>query len=1178
LPDHIRNRDLLVKALREELVGPSPQGQEIDCNEEIVFDDAESFYKPWRQKGTGEEILQRDPPCNRYGVGVLYPAGRFSEDDDQYVDASSIDSDLGVEHPDGVEGGLPDEGVKCLEEIASRADMSGESPEPDDFDLSSANKYRPGSMGVSFFADFPPGSSLVVEVPSFDARRGCSVNGRYSRKIVKVAGRERVWWLRSPVYIRAEFAADDICSASGSRVPARRYEAQNLDGIDIHIEVFSRQYGPGNGRLVTVCLINRKQAAVLRDEDCLFQAFFRATVVSPDGRALIMPYPGPPIEKMDDEEQSLALLYRRAETYAVGHGCAADWDVADKAGKVMWVSAECLPVYETPSITPDITRDDGTPVEIPMAALAGLVEGDDGFSALSELTSLYEEWIQKRENEIPLLEASYQLAARRHIEECRRCLIRIRDGLEYLQKNPLARRAFQLTNHAILLQQVRSRREPRWAQYDFQEKRIKFSEPYISPSDLRPGAGRGKWRAFQAAFLLMAVRSTAESDVQDRRTVDLIWFPTGGGKTEAYLGLAAFAIFMRRLKSKQDNGVHVLMRYTLRLLTAQQFLRAAGLLCAMEYLRRKYPGELGEAEFSIGLWLGSDTTPNDRSDALNTLRGLIRGDRSTRNKFVLSRCPWCGAQIGPIKTISGRKGKKPQKAIKVLGYEPMGGTVVLTCSDSTCEFSRRLPVYVIDEDIYERKPSLIIGTVDKFAMLAWRPEAKAIFGISAEGERESSPPGLIIQDELHLISGPLGSMAGLYETVVEELCTDRRGAEPVVPKIICSTATTRRYSEQVRALYGRQNTALFPPPGLDAGDSFFGRYARKPDGSLCPGRMYIGVHAPGLGSMQTVQVRTFTTLLQTPVQLSAGERDPWCTLLIFFNSLRELGTTLSLFQSDIPDYLTVLRKRMGLKPDKLRRLFHIKELTGRLREDEIPEAISALEISCTSSASYPVDACLASNLIEVGIDIDRLSLMAVVGQPKTTSQYIQVTGRVGRKWWERPGLVVTLYSASKPRDRSHFEKFRSYHERLYAQVEPTSVTPFSPPVLDRALHAVMVAYVRQAGNSNVAASPYPFPGELIEQLRRVLLPRAQVVDTEEVANFERVFEKRAKEWRQWERTRWHGDPRGSDIPQLRVAGDYVSRERARISWPTQMSMRNVDAQCQAEITRLYLIGEGENNA
>jgi len=1175
---HIENRELLVRALREELMGPSPQGGEIDCSGKISFEEADSLYKPWHQKGTGDEILQRDPPCGRYGVGVLYPVGMLSGDDDEHTGSDvRVDGSGQEEEGAGLDTSdipLSNEAIQCLEEIGERQGTGREGSDSDDFDLSAANKYKPSSMGVSFLAEFPEGSSLVVDVPAFNPVGGFSVNGRYRKVVVELTGKERVWWLRSPVSIWAEYPADAICSTDGKVVKPSRYTCSNLDGMDIRIEVFSRPYGNVNHRLVTVCLINRKHATVSKDEDCLFQSFFTATVVAPDGGSHILPYPGPKMENMDSEEQSLALLYHRLETFATGHGCAAGWDASEGEAKARVVSAECLPVFETPSITPDITRHDETPVEIPMAPLADLVEGDDGFGALNELVQLYEEWIREKEMEISLLDPVYHDAANLHMKECRRYLRRMIDGLSYLQADPLARRAFQLANHAILLQQVRSRREPRWVQYDQKEKRIKFSDPYIPSSDINAGTGRGKWRAFQAAFLLAAVRSAAESDALDRQTVDLIWFPTGGGKTEAYLGLAAFAIAMRRLKNCQDAGVHVLMRYTLRLLTAQQFLRAAGLLCALEYLRRKHPGELGEDEFSIGLWLGGDTTPNSRREAISIFKGLVRGDRSVGNKFVLGRCPWCGAQMGPLKY----KGKRPKSAPQVLGYERSGDTVIFACPDNGCDFSEGLPIYVIDEDIYIKKPALVIGTIDKFAMLAWRPDARAIFGLNPDGDRSSSPPGLILQDELHLISGPLGSMAGLYETVIEELCTDRRGEKTTVPKIVCSTATIRRYKEQVKALYAREDTALFPPPGLDAGDSFFARYARNRDGSLCRGRIYVGVHAPGLGSMQTVQVRTFTTLLQAPVQLPATGQDPWWSLLIFFNSLRELGTTLSLFQSDIPDYLTVLRNRLALKPGELRRLYNIIELTGRLKEDEVPEAISSLEISCTSSGKHPVDACLASNIIEVGVDIDRLSLMAVIGQPKTTSQYIQVTGRVGRKWHERPGLVVTLYSASKPRDRSHFEKFRSYHEKLYAQVEPTSVTPFSPPVLDRALHAVMTAYIRQAGTASMAEKPFPYPGDAINYFRSIILPRINIVDHDEAQNFIRVFEKRVSEWQQWERTRWSGELQGSDIPQLRVAGAYVSREGARYSWPTQQSMRNVDAQCQAVITRLYLTGEDESDA
>jgi len=403
--------------------------------------------------------------------------------------------------------------------------------------------------------------------------------------------------------------------------------------------------------------------------------------------------------------------------------------------------------------------------------------------------------------------------------------------------------------------------------------------------------------------------------------------------------------------------------------------------------------------------------------------------------------------MGPIQYAK----RPPKFAPKTLGLEQKETTILFKCPDTKCDFSDSMPIFLIDEDVYDFRPSMVIGTVDKFAMLAWRPEARALFGIDSEGSRFCSPPGLIIQDELHLISGPLGSMVGLYETIIEELCMDRRTDLPIKPKIVSSTATIRRYEEQILSLYGRDHTSLFPPPGLEAGDSFFARYAKDDEGHLKAGRLYVGVHAPGLGSMQTAQVRTFTSLLQAPMILTENERDPWWTLLLFFNSLRELGTTLSLLQSDIPDYQKVLVNRLANEDKNWRRFWGIKELTGRAKNEDIPKALASLEVNFPNKKPYPIDVCLASSILEVGVDIDRLSLMSVIGQPKTTSQYIQVTGRVGRSWWERPGLVVTIYSASKPRDRSHFEKFRTYHEKLYSQVEPTSVTPFSPPALDRAL-------------------------------------------------------------------------------------------------------------------------------
>ncbi len=617
---------------------------------------------------------------------------------------------------------------------------------------------------------------------------------------------------------------------------------------------------------------------------------------------------------MDAEDQSISLLYRKAETYAVGHGCATDWKLAGKKNAYM-VRAECLPVFETASITPDISREDGSPIKVSMASLAGILPGENGFAALSEVVDSYEQWIVERKKDIKKLEDLYVPTATRHIDECSRCVKRMKEGLQYLSKNDMALKAFQLMNYAMLLQQICSRRNLRAYTYDRKAQRGTFSETYSEPDPLNAKGDIGKWRAFQVAFLLMTIKSSAEGNIPERSTVELIWFPTGGGKTEAYLGLASFATFMRRLKDPSDAGCNVIMRYTLRLLTTQQFQRASSLLCVMEYIRRKNPDELGKKEFSIGIWLGGDNTPNTRKKALEVLKDLKRGDQFTDNMFVVGKCPWCGAQIGPIKY----PGKPLKNAPKVIGYEQRGTTVIFKCTDNKCEFRDGLPVYVIDQDIYENPPSLVIGTVDKFAMLAWRPEARALFGIGSDGSRIFHPPGLIIQDELHLISGPLGSMVGLYESVVEELCTDRRNGQAITPKIIASTATIRRYADQIKAIYGRNDVALFPPPGLDIEDSFFSRYAKQSDGTNYPGRIYIGVHAPGLGSLQTAQVRTFSSLIQAPVPFTPEERDPWWTLLIFFNSFRELGTTLSLFQSDIPDYLKVLRNRTGLDFSRIRK-------------------------------------------------------------------------------------------------------------------------------------------------------------------------------------------------------------------------------------------------------------------
>lgn len=514
----------------------------------------------------------------------------------------------------------------------------------------------------------------------------------------------------------------------------------------------------------------------------------------------------------------------------------------------------------------------------------------------------------------------------------------------------------------------------------------------------------------------------------------------------------------------------------------------------------------------------------------------------------------------------------------IIGYEQVGrDRVVLRCVDSQCRYSRRsgLPVHLVDEDIYEVRPSIVIGTVDKFAMMAWRPQARNLFGLDEQGERIVSPPGLIIQDELHLISGPLGSMVGLYEPVIDELCTDRRGEKPIPPKIIASTATIRRYEDQIKGLFGREDVALFPPHGLEDGRSFFAEPARLADGSLEPGRRYVGVMSASLGSMQTVQTRVAAATLQAATRVPEADRDGYWTNLNFFNSLRELGNTVSLLESDVPDYLTGLVRRDGIDPRWPNRTM---ELTSRRRSDEIPRAIEQLQARYIpeQERQEAIDVCLASNIIEVGVDIDRLGLMTIVGQPKTTAQYIQVSGRVGRRADVSPGLVITIYGAAKPRDRSHYERFLTYHQQLYAQVEPTSVTPFATPVLRRALHAAAVAYVRQTAPEDLP--PYPFPSAEFDQAIELLRKRALVADADEVPVLERMADKRAREWDGWERTIWEANPAPWGDPKqglMRFAGTLPDLGSKAVIWDVPTSMRNVDAECRLAISLAYAHADAE---
>jgi hypothetical protein len=1155
-------RAIVEAELRRELFGPAddeePVGRPVDCSSgTLSFATVEEGRGQFHDSATLQEILTMGTPLTRYGIGVLHSGAAIGGT--AIGDAAEDDLDLtgtpGLAHNEEDPDGAP---------VEIQGSLRHDVADSDDFDLTDANRFKPSAMAISFQCRVPADGSLAVTV----------TGAHYERLSVNIPGVSKPldWWRRRPFTLRGSVPGSVLMEETNRLKIVDTKAEGDAPGIAPTTQVFSRPV-PGvddpDLRLVTVAVVN--QVTGTGPSSALFQMGF--TVAAAHG-LVIEPYPEVELPDRDAEEKSIDLLYRNKRTYAIGHGCAAEWP-GEVDAPVALARAVALPAFEVVSLTPNIhlTDESGNylldsggkrqPVTVSMRDLADWTA--EGQAQVETVLRLYGQWIDSRKAEIDDLPDRFRDAARRHMALAEAAHERMTNGWQLVGSDQRAQQAFRWANEAMLYQQVRSNfplREVERGKDDVLRVKGTHPVPVVPP-------GRGTWRPFQIAFILTCLPELVDPSRKTRSLVDLIFFPTGGGKTEAYLGACAISLLARRLRNPEDAGTDTLMRYTLRLLTAQQFLRAASLVCVLEAIREDHSDVLGTAPFGIGIWLGGSSTPNSWRKAVDVLARLRRNPHE-QNLFLLLRCPWCGAQMGT--KPKGRGGQD------VIGYEQVGrDRVALRCVDSECRYSRRsgLPVHVVDEDIYEVRPSIVIGTVDKFAMMAWRPRARNLFGYDEQGERVVSPPSLIIQDELHLISGPLGSMVGLYEPVIDELCTDRRGGAPIPPKIIASTATIRRYEDQIRGLFGREDVALFPPHGLVEGRSFFAEPARLPDGSLEPGRRYIGVFSASLGSMQTVQTRVAAATLQAVTKVPEADRDGYWTNLNFLNSLRELGNTVSLLESDVPDYLTGLMRRDGIAPRWPSRTM---ELTSRRRSDEIPKALEQLQASYVPGQERQdaIDICLASNIIEVGVDIDRLGLMTIVGQPKTTAQYIQVSGRVGRRADVSPGLVITIYGAAKPRDRSHYERFHTYHQRLYAQVEPTSVTPFATPVLRRALHAAAVAYVRQTAPEDLP--PYPFPSAKYDEAIDLLRERALIADSGEVPSLERMASKRARQWDGWERTIWEANPAPWGDPKqglMRFAGSLPDLDSKATIWDVPTSMRNVDAECRLAISLAYVYADAD---
>jgi len=1129
-------RDKLLNFIKKELIGPDPTAPYIQEN--------------------GEEVIVIGTPRTRYSAGILYPQGVTYEKDEK----SHNDEDGNKNTADVEESVVSDHVTK--DELSRGIKTDTDS---NDEIINLSNAYLPSAMGISCFIDIPD-NGIKIKIKAGRYTRGKFVYKETEEKENEVSG-----YLRESLESDILLKKDDLPSI---KEPQRKIliEKNNIKtGLELHIVNRSRNLKlNSNGQIYTFSLVNGVTGEIDSNEvtSCFYQVGFE--VESVNNKPCFLPYPD--FKKSNDEEYgSNKLLYWNKKTFAIGHGCSPTWTDCD-IGACSKICAEVIPTYEMKPILPYQSSS----LNLKMFDMSDSGKSETILNNLQQLCDEYELWIEKQEKFIDEeIDDQLKNTAKKHIYNCKFCLKRMKEGVDLIEKDSTVKKAFTYMNKAMLMQQLHYGLKTReWITTE--DKKIKIDKcemPNISDPQTWPDKGSklGSWYPFQLAFILMNLTSLAESDSDYRKMVDVIWFPTGGGKTEAYLGLSAFTIFLRKIRNPQDDGTAILMRYTLRLLTAQQFQRAASMICACDYIRKQDERILGNKRISIGLWVGDDFSPNNRDQAVRKFKDMLKNERE-QYPFIIYKCPWCGAGMGPVK-----EGNKIRNPVCIKGYSISRNpsTVIFKCDDPDCLFSSReycLPLLVIDDDIYDNPPTLIIGTVDKFAMVVWKPEGiRRIFGFRNDGRIK--PPELIIQDELHLISGPLGSMVGHYETLIDELCKQEVNGKEIRAKIIASTATVSRAKEQVNALYncGKENVFLFPPQAINSGDSFFAKEDRNKKG-----RLYVGIHAAGL-THATAHIRVTAALLQgiRSVDGTDEERNYYWTLLDYFNSLRELGHAVTRIYAEVPEYLSIMWQRMGLSnkdtPDIRRFINNPIELTSRVESGKISQALKELEVNYPAIGKIPVDICLATNMISVGVDVPRLGLMTVTGQPKATSEYIQATSRVGRSS-AGPGMVVVVYNTSKPRDRSHYERFYSYHSKIYSFVEPTSVTPFSSPVRERALHAILVGLVRYFGNSENMRSPQSVPSNLLlNKIIEIVKKRVEGIDKSEMDQTILFLKERIHHWSKLRPTNYGNQfPNWEESILIYPSSIKPPEDEDDQAWSTPTSMRNVDPNCNANISRFYM--------
>jgi hypothetical protein len=986
-------------------------------------------------------------------------------------------------------------------------------------------------------------------------------------KLEKLLGRA---WKRTPYTFKQTIPVEESFKSPISfDFPTKVYKLTDA-GYNIKV------YKDDRARFVKIQLVNCSEDHPAnrfsnRSENLNFKSLFQGSIkVRSDG---LIEYKDNSLntyaaddEIRDTEAEEIELIYRNIKSYGIGHNCSVVWDAKTKI-----VQSTFLPEQNINDVINEF-EDSSLDKALDMRNLSIWGLSKDKIKAnLKDFVASYEFWINKQIQEKNKLKTTEKAVAEQIVIRQKQNYSRLKNNISLLDDAKVFE-AFQLANTAMLIQLIVSN-DKRLGKIEkdlfeidksINANRLIYFEQYNTLKNL---GFVPKYRPFQLAFLLLSLDEIAQPEKRKaNNTVDLIWFPTGGGKTEAYLAVAAFTIAFRRIHNKNNyGGTSVIMRYTLRLLTSQQFERASRLIATLEFMRTQseFKSALKEEPISIGLWVGQASTPNkvsgDNGASVlvsqmdeEALKGE-KGNPERRNAFQISSCPWCGT-----KSVSKEKNSKGI-IIWRYGFRVNKGELKVSCINKQCHFHEKLPIQVVDENLYKNPPTLLFGTVDKFAMLAWQDEAHNFFKANTDN---GLPPDLIIQDELHLLNGPLGSITALFESTIELLCT-KNG---IAPKIISSTATTRNTEYQIEKLYGNRKVNIFPPSGINHNDSFFSRESK---GSK---RRYIGFMPTGKTSIDT-QLQLLAHLFVARLEVyrnteTKGFADNYWTIVSYYNSLKDVGKIFNKVGDEVSNFTSTLQYRLEdlFNPidDYIFNFAGIssrtEELTSRVESSRIKSILKELELPfdekniVTSAKGYKylndvVDFVLATNMISVGIDISRLNLMLINGMPKNIAEYIQASSRVGRK---TNGLVVSLLDPNRAREKSYFEHFINFHQAFYKCVEPLSITPFTESTIDKMLTTSLVAFVRNKyKNLNKDTDATNFKAALAEEYRNFIGQRFGVQNKEMMSYFNRRYQNIVEDWENKARA-------SNDLKYKRLLKRPSDKNESAIDWTVMQSMREID--------------------